>query len=121
MFAIIAVAGAMGGNNKSTVTPAAPAAATVAPAALSQETRPSSVMAPSTTTSAPATSSALSPASAPAPVIYTVVNVVDGDTIDVTGSDSSAFRVRIIGIDDYLCTRRSGLPVTTCQRMKMAR
>ena len=70
VIAIIAVGGAMGGNNTSSRTP-----------------------------NAAATGSALSSASAVAPVIYTVVNVVDGDTIDVTGSDDSAFRVRVIGID----------------------
>jgi endonuclease YncB( thermonuclease family) len=33
------------------------------------------------------------------PVTYLVSNVVDGDTIDVTGSDGGTFPVRIIGID----------------------
>ena len=30
---------------------------------------------------------------------YTVTHVVDGDTVDVSGADGSAFRVRLIGID----------------------
>jgi endonuclease YncB( thermonuclease family) len=35
----------------------------------------------------------------PPPPAYTATNVVDGDTIEVAGSDGSAFKVRVIGID----------------------
>ena len=38
-------------------------------------------------------------APAPAPVTYTVTKVVDGDTVDVAGTDGSHPRIRLIGID----------------------
>lgn len=41
----------------------------------------------------------LASADSPSPSTYTVVDVVDGDTLDVTDAAGSAARVRILGID----------------------
>ena len=51
---------------------------------------------PTTTTAPPETAP---PTTVPAPVTFTVIGVVDGDTIDVATSDGSVLTVRLIGID----------------------
>ena len=72
-----------------TTAPAVEAPATVeAPAVEAHATPETTIVSPAT--EAPTTL---------APVTYTVIKVVDGDTVDVAASDGNSFTVRLIGID----------------------
>jgi micrococcal nuclease len=77
-------------------TTAAPDTTTAPTTTAPPTTAPPTTTIPPTTTVPPTTAP---PATAAVPATYTVTNVVDGDTVEVTDSAGATARVRLIGVD----------------------